>query len=223
MRNGQGRHTRMNFTLLYNTSLGNVTALLALVLTLVGCAGGPPTVPVNQAIDDTQKNAVLVDVAADADVAADFEKAMKLLKAGEYEKGTDLMQNVAQRSPGQTAPYINLAMAYEKMGKLPAAEESIKKALELSPEHPVANTVYGLLYRKTGRFAEARQVYERALKQYPDFLAARKNLGILCDIYLRDLECALTQYHVYSTAMPDDKTVRVWIADLEQRRAKQAP
>jgi tetratricopeptide (TPR) repeat protein len=130
---------------------------------------------------------------------------------------------VAQRSPGHTAPHINLAMAYEKMGKLPAAEESIKKALELNPEHPVANTEYGLLYRKTGRFAEARQAYERTLKQYPDFLAARKNLGILCDMYLRDLECALTQYQVYSTAMPDDKTVRVWIADLEQRRAKQSP
>jgi tetratricopeptide (TPR) repeat protein len=212
----------MNSTLLNNASFGNVAALLVLVLTLVGCAGGPPTVPVSQAKDDTQKNAVLVDVTADADVAADFDKAMKLLKAGEYEKGTDLMQNVAQRSPGQTAPYINLAMAYEKMGKLPAAEESIKKALELNPEHPVANTEYGLLYRKTGRFAEARQAYERTLKQYPDFLAARKNLGILCDMYLRDLECALTQYQIYSTAMPDDKTVRVWIADLEQRRAKQA-
>jgi Tfp pilus assembly protein PilF len=97
---------------------------------------------------------------------------MKLLKAGEYEKGTDLMQNVAQRSPGQTAPYINLAMAYEKMGKLPAAEESIKKALELNPEHPVANTEYGLLYRKTGR--SPKRVTLRDLKQYPDFLAARK-------------------------------------------------
>jgi Tfp pilus assembly protein PilF len=212
----------MNSTPLYSTPLGNVHAFLALVLTLAGCAGGPPTVSVSQAEDDTQKTAVHVDVAANADVAADFNKAMKYLKAGEYEKGTDLLQDVAQRSPGHTAPYINLAMAYEKMGKLPAAEESIKKALELNPEHPVANTEYGLLYRKTGRFAEARQVYERTLKQYPDFLAARKNLGILCDIYLRDLECALTQYQIYSAAMPDDKTVRVWIADLEQRRTKQA-
>jgi Tfp pilus assembly protein PilF len=213
----------MNSTPLYNTFLGNITAFLVLVLTLAGCAGGPPTVPASQAEDDTQKIAVHVDVAADADVAADFDKAMKHLKAGEYEKGTDLLQNVAQRSPGHTAPHINLAMAYEKLGKLPAAEESIKKALELNPEHPVANTQYGLIYRKTGRFAEARQVYERTLKQYPDFLAARKNLGILCDMYLRDLECALTQYQAYSAAMPDDKTVRVWIADLELRRAKQAP
>jgi Tfp pilus assembly protein PilF len=213
----------MNFTPLYNSPFGSIAALLALAMVLAGCAGGPSTVPASQAEDSARKNAVHVDAAADIDVVADFDKAMKHLKAGEYEKGTDLLQNVAQRSPGHTAPHINLAMAYEKMGKLPAAEESIKKALELNPEHPVANIEYGLLYRKTGRFVEARQAYERTLKQYPDFLAARKNLGILCDMYLRDLECALTQYQIYSTAMPGDKAVRVWIADLEQRRAKQAP
>lgn len=210
-------------TPLYKSFPANVTAVLAFVLALAGCAGGPPTVPAGKAEDGAPTTAVRVDAAADADVAADFDKAMKYLKAGEYEKGTDLLQNVAQRSPGHTAPYINLAMAYEKMGKLPAAEESIKKALELNPEHPVANIEYGLLYRKTGRFSQARQSYERTLKQYPDFLAARKNLGILCDIYLKDLECALAQYRVYSAAMPDDKSVRIWIADLEQRRAKPAP
>jgi len=219
---GQGRHEMMNSTPLHKARLGNVTALLVLVLILAGCAGGSPTVPANQVKDDKGGFAIQEDVEADADVTADFEKAMKHLKAGEYEKGADLLQKVVQRSPGHTAPYINLAMAFEKMGKLPAAEESIKKALEIDPGHPVANTEYGLLCRKTGRFAEARQVYERTLKQYPDFLPARKNLGILCDIYLRDLDCALTQYQIYSTAMPDDKTVRIWIADLEQRRTKQA-
>ncbi len=106
------------------------------------------------------------------------------------------------------------------MGKLEEAEKSIKKALELEPEHPVANTEYGVLLRKAGRFAEAREVYERTLKRYPAFLPARKNLGILCDLYLRDLECALTHYRVYSAAVPDNETVRIWIADLEQRRAQ---
>lgn len=219
---GPGPHAISNGTPLRNTPLGNVAILVVFVLTLTGCAGGSPTVPDSRAEDDKRGFLVAEGVEADADVVADFNDAMKYLKAGEYEKGADLLQKVVQRSPGHTAPYINLAMAYEKMGKLPAAEENIKKALELNPAHPVANTEYGLLCRKTGRFAEARQVYEQTLKRYPDFLPARKNLGILCDIYLKDLECALTQYQVYSTAMPDDKTVRIWIADLEQRLAKQA-
>ncbi len=212
----------MNFPLLRETPLSPVTALLALVLTLVGCAGAPRTTPVERVEDGKRGSTASENVRVDADVVADFDTAMKHLKAGEYEKGTALLKKVTERAPGQTAPYINLAVAYQKMGELPAAEESLKKALELDPTHPVANTEYGVLCRKTGRFAEAREVYERTLKRYPAYLPARKNLGILCDIYLRDLECALTQYRFYSAAMPDDETVRIWIADLEKRRAQQA-
>lgn len=142
---------------------------------------------------------------------------MKHLKAGEYEKGADLLQQVTQRAPGHTAPYINLAIVYQRMGRLPAAEESIKKALALDPEHPVANTEYGLICRKTGKFAEARKAYEQVLARHPGFLPARKNLGILCDVYLRDLECALSHYRIYSAAVPDDKDVQIWIADVEKR------
>ncbi len=207
---------------LCSVSLGSVAGMLAFALTAAGCATSAPTVPAGQAGDAGNVSGVRGETEAEPAVAADFEKAMKHLAAGEYDKGVDLLREVAQRSPGHTAPYINLAMAYEKIGEMPAAEESIKKALALDPSHPVANTTYGLLCRKTGRFAEARQVYERTLKQFPDYVLARKDLGILCDVYLRDVECALTQYQAYSAARPDDKTVQVWIADLEQRRTQKA-
>jgi Tfp pilus assembly protein PilF len=216
----------MNFT----PFLWKVTVLLSLVLTLVGCAVNSRTAPVggggngkpvvNHAKDGKSGAPAPESVHVDPAVIADFNTATKYLKAGEYEKGTELLNQLTQRAPSYTAPYINLAIAYEKMGKLPEAEESIKKALALEPENPIANTEYALLCRKAGRFTEAREVYERTLKQYPNFLPARKNLGILCDIYLRDLKCALTQYRTYSAAMPDDQTVRIWIADLEKRQAQ---
>jgi tetratricopeptide (TPR) repeat protein len=199
------------------TARGRLAALLVLGLAVAGCAGGPPPKPGEPAGGDASDRSSREEVNVDADVRADFVAATKYLKAGEFDKGADLLNAVTQRSPGQAAPYINLAIAYEKIGKLTAAEENLKKALDINPDHPVANTEYGLIYRKTGRFAEARKSYERALARYPGFLPARKNLGILCDIYLRDLECALTQYRIYGAAVPDDKTVQIWIADLEKR------
>ena len=92
--------------------------------------------------------------------------------------------------------------------------------MEIEPEHPVASNELALLYRQKGRFAEAKPVYERTLKKYPNFSMAHKNLGVLCDLYLRDYDCALTHYKLYSAIVPDDKNVKIWIADLQKRTGK---
>lgn len=186
--------------------------LVSLVLLISGCAQGP-----TQEHADRDHAPLQIAENVDPDVRADFDAAMKFLVAEDYEKGIELLTKLTQRAKTNTAPYINLAMAYQRIGNLPAAEENLKKAIALSPDHPIANHEYGLLYRRTGRFAEAKKSYERALEKSPSLLPARKNLAILCDLYLRDMECALKNYRLYSQAVPDDKTVQVWIADLQTR------
>src|SRR4030065_709361 len=88
--------------------------------------------------------------------------------------------------PVRRPPYINLAIAQHNTGKLDAAEENLKKALAIDPDHPVANNEYAIVQRRTGRFAEARKTYERILAKPPAFIPARKNLAILCDLYMKD-------------------------------------
>lgn len=151
---------------------------------------------------------------------ADFEAAMKLVDNKEYEKAADLLSKVANAEPDNAIPSINLALVYEKMGKMKEAEESFKSALKADPDNPVAANEYALLYRKTGRFAEARALYEKTLEKYPHFIMMHKNLGVLCDLYLKDYACAIEHYTAYSEVKPDDKTVKMWIADLRQRSGK---
>ena len=81
----------------------------------------------------------------------------------------------------------------------------------------MANNEYALLLRKQGRFIEARDVYENILRKYPKFALANKNLGVLCDIYMKDYQCALDAYQAYSAVTPDDQEVGIWISDLEMR------
>ena len=150
----------------------------------------------------------------------DFDQAVVLMEKEEYEKAIVLLEKVVEVSPGVTAPYINIAMAYRKIGKFEAAEKNLKTALELFPGHPVASNEYGLLLRKSGRFAEARNVYEQALAQFPEFLPARRNLGILCDLYLNDPQCALAQFEQYSQVQPGDEEVKIWISELRIRSGR---
>ena len=74
--------------------------------------------------------------------------------------------------------------------------------------------------RMTGRFDEARASYEQALLVYPGFHFARRNLGVLCDLYLADLSCALEHYEAYLVAVADDPEVAIWVTDIRNRLAE---
>jgi Tfp pilus assembly protein PilF len=150
-----------------------------------------------------------------------FNSAMAMLEAENYQQGIELLTELTSRSRASAVPFINLAMAHSKLDELDKAEENLRIALEIEPYNPVANNEYGLVLRKKGQFIEARKTYEKILERYPGFPLANKNLGVLCDIYLRDYSCALKAYQAYSAAMPDDEDARIWISDLQWRVANE--
>ncbi len=147
----------------------------------------------------------------------DFDRAVVMLKGRDYLHSIGLLEKVIDNSPGVTAPYIDIAIAYQQIGKPGQAEKYLKTALTLFPDHPAAGNEYGLLYRKTGRFDDARAIYEKVLARFPDYYPAQRNLGILCDLYLNDPACAIEHYEIYSKYKPNDEQVKLWIADLRTR------
>lgn len=182
-------------------------AALIMVL-LAGCVSTAPKKP-----EPTARQAAVISPEA----RADFDAAMLLIQQEQYAQAIELLNKVVANSQNTPVPYINLGLAHAKLGNLEDAEENLKRALALEPDNPVANNEYGMILRKTGRFEEARQLYEQLLKQYPNYPLAHRNLGILCDIYLRDYACALKGYEAYSSAVPEDATVKMWIADIQRR------
>ncbi|WP_455375950.1 tetratricopeptide repeat protein [Kaarinaea lacus] len=153
----------------------------------------------------------------DPKIRGEFNQAVMLLNQQNYSEAIKLLLAVAGKTSKFSAPYINLGIAYARTEDMEKAEENLKKALDINNQHPVAQNELGLVYRKTGRYVEARQLYETLLALYPDFLPARKNLGVLCDIYIQDLNCALEQYEEYLRGIPEDEKVKIWVADVKSR------
>ena len=207
-------------------------AVLAMVLSvLAGCATNgkvkPTTVSQESSLDkgftiaqlEEGRQGFIITEVPQMDEASriDFERAVAMMKDQDYGQAIDILEKIIEKSPGVTAPYIDVAIAYRYIGKPEKAEEHLKAALQLVPDHPVASNEYGLLCRKDGRFADARAIYNKAIARFPGYYPMHRNLGILCDLYLNDPECALEHYEIYSEAKPEDKQVKLWIADLRAR------
>jgi len=222
----QSMHNRILRKLKIRTWVGFV-----IMLVLAGCATDGKIKPekVSQEssleegytiarLEDGRKGFIITEVPQTNEASRkDFELAVTMLNDQDYGQAIDILEKVIEQSPGVTAPYIDIAIAYQHIGKPEKAEEHLKTALQLVPEHPAACNEYGLLYRKTGRFTEARAIYEKALSVFPDYYPVHRNLGVLCDLYLNDPACALEHYEIYSEARPEDKNIKIWIADLRAR------
>ena len=185
-----------------------------------GCASGPTARPAAVEARDASGFTITEKVRASGDARSDFEGGVRALEQKQYESAIAQLAKAVEAAPDATSAHIDLAIAYRETNDLEHAEASLKAALAQNSRHPVALNELGIVYRRTGRFALARQSYEQVLALYPGFHFARRNLAILCDLYLHDSACALEQYQLYLQAVPGDQDVAMWVADLRARAGK---
>ena len=194
-----------------------LVALSILLVAACATTTEPVRAPANIEIQEQVGFTIIEEARIDGEVRVDYETAVSYLEQGRQAEGIALLEQVATEAPDLSAPRIDLGIAQHRAGDLAAAESNLLLALESNPEQPVAHNELGIIYRKTGRFVEARRSYEAALAVYPGFHFARRNLAILCDLYLADLDCALDNYEAYMETVPGDEEASMWIADIRYR------
>jgi len=188
--------------------------LVILVLLISACATSEKKGDTDGVVQDIE---IKEEFGVDESVSEIFKQAVELLREKKYNEAITLLKQVVEASDKHSAPFVNLGIAYLKVGKIDESEENFKKALTINPDHPVTNNELAIAYRKSGRFDEARQRYQHVIAKYPLFLPARKNLGILCDLFLKDFQCAIEQYGAYLSLKPEDEKVKIWFTDVKRR------
>ena len=202
------------------TNKGKKAALLVVSLVLGACATttiAPPEPSSNVEVFEDVGFTITEEARVSGELRADYETAILHLEQGRLDEGIALLEAVADAAPTLSGPRTDLGVAYHRAGDLEAAEKHLLLAVEANADQPVAHNELGIIYRKTGRFTEARRSYEAALDVYPGFHYARRNLAVLCDLYLADLECALLNYEAYMSTVPSDEEASMWISDIRYR------
>jgi len=187
--------------------------IVVLSLFLFACADGM----VKQDNDVKQIKKTTNYLHVDPDVELDFKSAIALMAQGNNKQAITVLKTVIDREKRLPAPYVNIAIAYNQLGEAQLAQSYLIQALEIDKNHAVANNELGLIYRKQGKFDAARTAYQNAIDAHPEYLAAKRNLGVLCDLYIRDFECALKQFEDYLVLKPDDPDIKIWAAEVRRR------
>ena len=203
--------------LIMPSAIGRIAPVLAVLFALSACTTIDASRTGQIEFQDGAGFSITEQVKVSGDVRDDFRRALTLIEQEQYESGIELLQSVTQAAPDVATAHLDLGIAFGLMGDLERARSSLETALQLHPRHPVSHNELGIIYRKMGKFDDARESYEKALAIYPDFHYARRNLAILCDVYLAEMSCALEHYELYTQVVPDDEAVAMWLVDLQNR------
>jgi tetratricopeptide (TPR) repeat protein len=151
----------------------------------------------------------------------EFDAAVAAMQAGDFDAARDKLEKLLDSNPDLVGAHVNLGITRLRLQDERGAMQAFETALGLQPQHPVVLNQLAIIERRAGRFSEAQGLYQRALDGQPDYPPLHLNLGILCDLYLRQTDCALSHYARY-VALGGEQAERVglWIVDLERRTSK---
>lgn len=102
-----------------------------------------------------------------------------LYAAGRIAEAETSFLQLETLAPQESRASLNLAVIYERQGKLALALEAARRSVELAPGNFRARSNYASLLTSSGQPGKAEEQLLIVITQHPDFAGAWINLGIL--------------------------------------------
>lgn len=214
-------------------------ALLLFIMTfcffLTACSLGPNVKKTNQPEEVEQPPAVELEPYLEAqqvinkEVKQRFIVANKAMVDNKFDEAEKHYLWIIENYPEYSRPYINLAVVYSRMNKITLAESYFLKAIQINVNNLNSYNRYAIFLRQQGRFKEAESQYLRGINIWESSPISHKNIAILYELYLGDLDKALKHYQRYLALLESDsnpnnkKAIRQakgWIIDVNRRLSR---
>lgn len=160
-----------------------------------------------------------------------FDDAKRLIDKKQWQLAKDILVAITIAAPTLSGPWLMLGDVSIANNEQEHAIGHYRQAIYVNEYNYVSRNRLGALLRQSGDFKGAQEQYEQAINAWPAYTLARRNLGILLDLYVDKKQQALTQYQIVSALNAlnnekEDRQLKGWISDLSRRvkaaeRAKQ--
>ncbi len=160
----------------------------------------------------------MADIQVNAEIKKAYSDVAKLTKAKKFAQAIELMLNIQTKYPQLSGPDYQRARVLFVQKKYQEALTAINASISSNPRNYYSLNFKGIILREMGRFEEAKSTYRSAIEIFPPYPNSHLNLGVLLDLYMRDLSSALAEYNQYMRLTGGtDKKVANWIIEIERR------
>ena len=160
----------------------------------------------------------MADIKINSEVRKSYSQVAKLVSSENYDQAIDLLNSVQVSYPQLSGPAYQKARIFYSQEKYEQALVQIEESLKLNQRNYYAFELKGIVLRAMGDFKNSKQAYIKGIELYPNYPNIHLNLGVLADIYLRELPLAVSHYQKYMDLTDNkDKKVSNWLVEIKRR------
>ncbi len=189
--------------------ISNILVLIALVLSVFGCA-------TNSSTDiNTGPNKKAAEI--------NTQLGVNYLSQGKYKLADEKLRRALKQDPNSSTAHWVFALLQERLGENKVAERHYRKAISLNPKDSKAHNNYGTFLCNQNRVQEAEKEFLLAIENplYAQAASAYANAG-LCALKIPDKVAAEDYFQKSLSINPEQRSSLIQMAKLSFERKEYA-